>query len=109
MKPGLRKCSSSAIFLTIPTPQRARFARVFAIVCWRFRTIQDREARGGAARDQENSWRDVRGKSQERDGTRVLQPVPPLRISVAELAVFRGRQDRAHPLHGEVGRAVAAD
>src|SRR5574337_1265262 len=28
-------------------------------------------------------------------------------LPVAELAVFRRRQDRAYPLHGEVGRAVA--
>ena len=41
-------------------------------------------------------------------GLEVLQPVPPLGLPVPELAVFPGRQDRAHPLHGEVGRAVAA-
>src|SRR5262249_23639320 len=58
--------------------------------------------------DQENSRREVRGESQERDGARVLQFVPSLRISITQLALFRGCENRAHPLHGEVGRAVAA-
>ena len=57
---------------------------------------------------QEDTRRRDGGKPQQRDGARVLQSVPSLRLSVAELAVFRRRQDRAHPLHGEVGRAVAA-
>src|SRR6187200_1483875 len=46
---------------------------------------------------EENSWRDVRGELQQFDGARVLQPVAPLRLPVAELALFRRRQDRAHP------------
>src|SRR5688572_33049741 len=61
-----------------------------------------------AFRDQENPRRDVRGEFEQRDGAAVLQPVPPFWLPVPELALLRRRQDRTHPLHGEVGRAVAA-
>ena len=53
-------------------------------------------------------WHRVREQSRQRDGTGILQSLPPLRLPVAQLALFRRRQDRAHPLHGEVRRAVAA-
>src|SRR5581483_9378646 len=42
---------------------------------------------------QEDTWRRARGEPRQHDGARVLQSVLSLRLSVAELAVFRGRKD----------------
>src|SRR5262245_35188481 len=53
-----------------------------------------------------DSWRRLRGEPEQRDGPRVLQPVSSVWISVAQLALFRGRQDRAHPLPRQIGGAV---
>ena len=87
-------------------------ARVYAPAIQTYHMMGQAAARRCDPREaclgQENPWRHVRGEPQQQHGARVLQPVASLRLPVAELAVFRGRQDRAHPLHGEVGRAVAA-
>src|SRR5438132_3965446 len=114
MKPGQRKCSSRAIFLAIHSLETCGAWVLYPIadirykypIQWRKRPQHCGSVRGGTG-GEENSRRDVRGEQQQQHGARVLQPVPSIRLPVPELALFRRREDRAHSLSREVGRAVA--
>src|SRR6516165_4174125 len=63
---------------------------------------------GRSCGDEKNPRRHVRGEPLQQHGARVLQPVPPFRLPIPQLALLRRRQDRAHPLPRQVRGPVAA-